>query len=123
MGAQYISWPDLCEVIGTDAARALCAVCGGDCVYVPKNPKFGELPAIIGETVMRELSAYAGGSTLRLPNEIRKHKPKKTQIVDMLRDGQTVTAIVRQVGVTDVWVRRLKAKGVHAQRQCRLPLE
>lgn len=122
MGAQYISWPDLCEVIGVDAATALCASMGGCSVYVPKNPRFGELPPIIGADAMRELSAYAGGSTLRLPNEVRKAMPKKTRIISLLRAGHSVTSVARQMGVTEVWVQRLKARGASAQRQCLLPL-
>lgn len=122
MGAQSVSWATLCDVVGREAAHALCAVFGGVDVYVPADPARGDLPRIIGPEAMRDLAAYFGGNTIVLPNEVKKQRPVKADVIRMLQAGMSPREAAMRSGVTLAWAKRLKTKVCTPQRHLALPL-
>ncbi|MDY0274781.1 MAG: Mor transcription activator family protein [Desulfomicrobium sp.] len=124
MAAISVSWPRLVDIIGKDAATALCKKYGGVDVFVPKKAHFGELPKLIGESAMQDLSACFGGEYIMLPNEVNKPKPVKSAIIERLEKGHSPREVAMEYKVTLAWVRRLNAQlsKRKKQRPVRLPL-
>lgn len=122
MGAQSMSWIGLVELVGIDVATIMCAEWGGGTVYVPKKFDYGKLIVFVGEQAARKLSEIYGGITLALPNEIRKPKPKKTRILQLLEAGYSADYIRRATGVTEKWVSDVKKSASRKQIVRKLPI-
>lgn len=108
MSAYSISWPELVDLIGHEAATALCQHYGGLTKYVPADSKRGDLRKLIGQAAADTLASMHGGETLELPNRVNKPEPKKPQILRLLEGGLSVRQVAMQAGVTENWVKMLK---------------
>ncbi|HCU68157.1 MAG TPA: RNA helicase [Desulfomicrobium sp.] len=108
MSAYSISWPELADLIGHEAATALCQHYGGLTKYVPADSKRGDLRKLIGQAAADTLASMHGGETLELPNRVNKPEPKKPQILRLLEGGLSVRQVAMQAGVTENWVKMLK---------------
>lgn len=117
MSARHVSYADMVEVLGKDAARALHESRGGISIYVPMNPKPDHpLAQFIGLEALETLCAFAGGESLSLSNAGRHiNKPR---ILRMLEQGQSAATIALECGVTERYVNRLASDLKKTQRQC-----
>ena len=112
MASQSITWEELLETIGTEAAAVLGRKWGGVSLYVPSDCTKGKLVKTIGQEAARAMSERFGGSTLMIPNAVRKKEPKKTRIVQLIEAGWSTRRIAMKVRCTEKWVGMVK-------RQCR----
>lgn len=108
MSAYAISWPELTDLVGHEAATVLCQHYGGVSKYVPADSKRGDLRKLIGMAAADTLANMHGGETLELPNGINKPEPKKPRILGLLEEGLSVRQVAMQAGVTENWVKMLK---------------
>ena len=112
MGAESITWEEIIEVVGQDAAQALGRRFGGVSLYVPANHTKGKLAQVIGLEAARSMAERFGGSTLMLPNATRRKEAKKTRIIELIEAGWSTRRIAMRVNVTEDWVKMVR-------RQCR----
>ena len=119
MGADYISWPDLVDTIGEDAARVMCGTWGGTTKYVPKEHAAGDLARTVGERAAIELAARFGGTTLLLPNPKER---SKTRILHLLAAGWSVRRIAMELHVTETWIRTVAKYAPRRQTVKMLPI-
>lgn len=82
MGALWVPFVKLVDVIGEESATALCAKYGGVDYAVPKKPNT-ELIEIIGDDAML-LCAEFPGIDIVLPNTVNRPPTKKDSIVQLI---------------------------------------
>ena len=112
MGGQSITWEEIVEVVGEDAAQALGKRWGGVSKYIPSDPRRGGLPELLASEAAQALAERFGGSTLMIPNATRRKEPKKTRIIELIEAGWSTRRIAMKVKVTEDWVKMVK-------RQCK----
>lgn len=112
MGAETVTWTEIVEVVGEDAAEALGRKWGGVSKYIPSDYRRGGLPELLGPEAAQALAARFGGSTLMVPNAARRKEPKKTRIIELIEAGWSTRRIAMKVKVTEDWVKMVR-------RQCR----
>lgn len=107
MGNIWASMVELEACIGVEKANVLCQKYGGVPVYIPTMvTKHHFLAKDIGEKALQKLSIDYGGFHLEMPN-LRKYKPKKERILQLIEAGVPQNEIARVCGVSVRWVRRL----------------
>ena len=112
MGGQSITWEEIVEVVGQDAAEALGRKWGGVSKYIPSDYRRGGLPELLGPEASQALAERFGGSCLMLPNTTRRPVPKKVRIIELIEAGWSTRRIAMKVKVTEDWVKMVR-------RQCR----
>lgn len=122
MSSQAISWAELIETVGQDAATALCTTYGGVSKYVPADFRRGDLIVILGTYAAAALSARFGGETLMLPNAVNKRPPVKARIIQLLAAGWSIRRIALEVGTTEAWVKIVKSQARRRQVIKSLPI-
>jgi len=109
----YLSpfWSELEGRIGWDAFRRIVQARGGTWIKVPRTHWQDSLLAeIAGEEAAEILSHWYGGEELRPPNLKAALGALKTRrIAARVNAGHNATEIALAEGVTDRWVRRVKA--------------
>lgn len=110
MAENWVSRPELVEVIGQDAADTLCRACGGVPVYVPRraDPR-SWLAGLLGPRALAALSAEYGGLRITVPNG-RRPEPYKPAVVRMLEEGRPHEKIALELGVTERYVRLIASR-------------
>lgn len=110
MSALWVSFGELCEIMGQEAAERLCAIYGGLSFYVPKRPwSETKLAAIIGHKQFAALARIYGGGEITIPNR-RGKEPAKAKIIELIEAGKGAREIAIEMGVTQRYVESL-AKG------------
>ena len=104
MACTWVSKPELVEVIGEQATEKLLRSMGGQTVYVPKC---SDLIASIGSPAIKALCGQFAGMTLALP--VQAGSSRKERVIQLLASGMRPAAVAREVGVTERWVRMIKA--------------
>ena len=104
MACTWVSQPELAEVIGEEATKELLRSLGGQTVYVPKC---SDLIASIGSPAIKALCGQFAGMTLALP--VQAGSSRKERVIQLLASGMRPAAVAREVGVTERWVRMVKA--------------
>jgi DNA-binding NarL/FixJ family response regulator len=112
MSADSITWRELLEVVGPEAAQALGKRFGGVSKYIPRDHRRGGLLELLGPEAAQALAERFAGSTLEIPNETRRPTPKKVRIVQLLEAGWSIRRIAMRVRCTESWVKMVK-------RQCK----
>ena len=112
MSADSITWCEIEEVIGPDAAQILGRKWGGVSKYIPRDHRRGGLSELLGPEAAQALAERFAGSTLEIPNATRRPTPKKTRIVQLLEAGWSIRRIAMRVRCTESWVKMVR-------RQCR----
>ena len=111
MAAAWISYGELTDLIGPDAALALCQAYGGVALYIPKNIKAdSELARIVGLAALRVLATVYGGEGVTVPNR-RKAAPRKGKILEMLAAGTPAREIALRLDVTQRYVEYVATVG------------
>lgn len=108
MGSQSITWEEIIEVVGQDAAQVLGRKWGGVSKYVPSDYRRGDLCNVLGPEAAQALAERFGGSTLMIPNTTRRKEPKKTRIVQLIEAGWSARRIAMKVRCTEDWVKIVK---------------
>lgn len=108
MGAESITWEEILEIVGPEAAAALGKRYGGVSKYIPRDPTKGKLSKNVGLEAAKALSARFGGSTLMFPNTTRRPTPKKVRIIELIEAGWSVRRIAMRVRCTEDWVKIVK---------------
>ena len=108
MGGQNITWSEILEIVGPEAAQALGKKWGGVSKYIPNDPRRGGLPEVLGLEAARALSARLGGSSVMVPNTTRRPTPKKVRIIELIEAGWSTRRIAMKVKVTENWVTMVK---------------
>lgn len=108
MGGQSITWEEIVEVVGEDAAQALGRKWGGVSKYIPSSPRRGGLPELLGPEAAQALAARFGGSTLMIPNTTRRKQPKKVRIIELIAAGWSTRRIALKVKCTEDWVKMVR---------------
>jgi len=122
MAAQHVSFVELCEILGKDAATCLCRHRGGGYVSVPMNHDRGDLSPLLGTIATKSLCAAFGGSIIKLPNHVNKPRPEKGRILFLLTQGWSIAKIARECRVTTRWVEMVKYQARRRQVIRNLPL-
>lgn len=112
MSPQSVTWSEIEEVIGIEAAAVLGRKYGGVSKYIPADPRRGGLLELLGPEASQALAKRFGGSCLMLPNATRRKEPKKTRIIQYLEAGWSIRRIAMRVRCTEDWVKMVR-------RQCR----
>lgn len=122
MGAIWVSYGELCEVIGQDSAEKFSAVYGGVSFYIPKSPgESSPLYALLGREALSALSRVYGGGSIIVPN--RRKLPVKEKVIDMIADGKSSREIALSLDVTERYVQSIRQQMPNAASgQLRLPL-
>lgn len=126
MAEIWVSYPELSDLIGADAARALCACLGGVPVYVPRKAADAAsartLARIVGPRALDALCAAYGGAHIAVPNG-RRAEPLKRRALAMLEAGRSRRDIALELGLTERYVRQLARQlrnAADTPRQCTL---
>ena len=120
MMSEWVSRPDLEELIGREAAEQLCKALGGVPFYVPITPKPGiELAKIVGFGRACALCAAFGGAYVTVPLGNRP-EPYKVRIMRLIDEGKTPPQIARELGTTERYVRTIMRHYRHKPRQLTL---
>ena len=122
MGAQSITWDEIVETIGSEAAQALGERYGGVSKYIPSDFTKGDLLPLLGVYAATAMSARYGGSTLMLPNAVKKRKPVKTRILQLIAAGWSTRRIALECQVTEDWVKMVRREAPRRQVIRTLPL-
>lgn len=104
MGAEHVTWVEVIEVIGTEAAAVLGRKYGGASKYIPRDHRRGDLLELLGPEASQALAVRFGGSILMLPNTTRRKEPKKTRIVQLIEAEWSTRRIAMKVRCTEKWV-------------------
>lgn len=121
MGDTWVSYGELREIVGDEAAGKLCEMYGGVSFYIPKYPsETNQLYDVIGFHALASLSHIHGGTTIVVPNR-RKAKPSKSRILEMLEAGKTAREIALALDVTQRYVSQLAKDCFPKKRQGSLP--
>ena len=108
MGAEHVTWVEVIEVIGTEAAAVLGRKWGGVSKYIPSDHRRGGLLELLGPEASQALAARFAGSTLMIPNAVRKNEPKKTRIIELIAAGWSTRRIALKVKCTEDWVKMVR---------------
>ncbi|MDR2745684.1 MAG: RNA helicase [Desulfovibrio sp.] len=101
---QWVSHGELRELLGSDAAGALCRTFGGVHYYIPAEPSAAHpFTPILGTAGMRVLCNTYGGEKITLPNW-KRPEPKKGEILSRLEKGESPRSIAIALEVTERWV-------------------
>lgn len=126
MAETWVSYPELSDIIGADAARALCACRGGVPFYVPRRDAAGAsalwLARIVGQRALAALCGEYGGMYIAVPNG-RRAEPYKRKALSLLERGRSQRDVALELGLTERYVRRLAREcriAASAPRQCGL---
>lgn len=107
MGASWISYAVLADIVGNDAAQALCATWGGVSIYVPRIPsEGGEIAKVIGLPALGRLMQVYSGEHVVVPNR-RKAGPSKGKALDLLAAGWTPRDVALKLDLTQRYVEYL----------------
>ncbi len=115
MGAQSITWDEVLETIGPEAAQILGEHYGGVSKYIPSDYTKGDLLSLLGTYAAMAMSARYGGSTLMLPNTVKKRKPVKTRIIQLIAAGWSTRRIAIECQVTEDWVKMVRREAPRRQ--------
>jgi DNA-binding NarL/FixJ family response regulator len=107
-----VTWVEVVEVIGTEAAAVLGRKWGGASKYIPRDHRRGGLLELLGPEASQALAERFGGSCLMLPNATKRPTPKKVRILELIEAGWSIRRIAMRVRCTESWVKMVK-------RQCR----
>lgn len=111
MGANWVTFGELRDVIGLDMARVLCRSRGGVSLYIAGNPgEDAELAPVIGLPALRALAQVYGGETIVVPNH-RKGTPKKRDILRLREQGVSLRDIALRLDVTERYVEYVASVG------------
>ena len=120
MSAAWISYGELADIIGFDAAATLTRLRGGVSLYTPvRATPDSDLARIIGLPALRSLCAAYGGVTITVPNG-RREAPKKAEALALLDMGCSPGDIALRLGLTERYVRHLAATARPIARQLSL---
>lgn len=120
MSTTRISYGELADIVGFDAASVLTRLRGGVSLYIPvRAAPEAELAPIIGLPALRSLCAAYGGTSITVPNG-RREAPKKTDALALLDMGCSPGDIALQLGLTERYVRHLAATARPRARQLSL---
>ena len=117
MAENWISRPELEEIIGREAANALCRAGGGVPLHVPYSPDpTSWLGRLLGPGPLAALCAEYGGMRSTVPNG-RRPETHKRAVIRLLEAGHSHSSIALELGVTERYVRMLAAqvRGTSAQ--------
>lgn len=121
MGCEWVHFGALADVIGRDAAAALCGEMGGVPVYVPAAPRPGhDLERIVGRQALLALAAVYGGARIMVPN-LRRGQPRKGEILELLGRGLSRRDIALRLCVTQRYVELVAQRARPAAVQASLP--
>lgn len=122
MGAIWVSYGELCEVIGNEAADKFSAVYDGVSFYIPKSPlQSPPLYPLLGHEALSALSRVYGGGAIIVPN--RRKLPIKEKVINMLEKGKSAREIALSLDVTERYVQIIRQQMPNlASEQLRLPL-
>lgn len=105
MAETWVSRPELEEVIGRDAAEALCRAYGGVPVYVPRRADpASQLGRVLGPLALSALAVEYGGLKITVPNG-RRPEPCKAAIARKIEAGHSYEKIALELKVTERYVR------------------
>jgi uncharacterized protein YerC len=99
MASTWVSLVSLRELLGDDAANALCTVYAGRRIYIPVEPG-DELVRILGDCAWTLCAEYRG-MEIMLPTATIQQQTKKERIVRLLEQGLSYSEIVSAVGCTE----------------------
>jgi hypothetical protein len=122
MGAQSITWAELLETIGPEAAQALGERYGGVSKYIPSDYTRGDLLPLLGIYAATAMSARYGGSTLMIPNAVKKRKPVKARILQLIAAGWSTRRVALECQVTERWVDMVCREASRRQTVRTLPI-
>jgi hypothetical protein len=109
MAENWVSMPELTDLIGKDRAAALCAWHGGTPLYVPMQAHAAHaLARVVGPIAMRLLCAKFSGEYITVPNG-RKPEAYKTDVMRRLDAGMSQAAVALELGLTERYVRMVAA--------------
>lgn len=122
MGAQSVSFPDLCAAIGTEYALILCRAYGGiESIRIPATPApHHPYAQLLGTEVLSRMITAFGQGYFSFPNMRKPDDDKKHVIVAMLSRGVPHITIALATGRTERWVRQVESdmrRPVPKQRQ------
>lgn len=110
MAENWISRPELEELIGREAADTLCRTSGGVPLHVPYSPDAGSrLGRLLGPGPLTALCAEYGGMRITVPNG-RRPEPHKGAVIRLLEAGRPHGSIALELGVTERYVRMVAAR-------------
>jgi hypothetical protein len=116
MGAVWVSWLELVDTVGEQAARTLCSERGGGAVYVPKQASAGcVLAPLLDDKALSALCATFGGLCISLPSRRRKYS--RDTVLACLQEGSKPQEAARRAGVSERYARMVKRQ-VSRQRGC-----
>lgn len=118
--SDWISRPELENLIGKDAADILCCMHGGVPFYVPVRAKQGiELAKTIGFGRACVLCSVYGGSYITVPIGNRP-EPYKIKIMRLIDEGKRPSQIAKELGTTERYVRTIMSHYRKRPRQLSL---
>jgi len=106
-------YAEMVELIGREAALALCRKYGGQVIYTPAPDRLSEnhpLVKTIGWEAAVKLAGSWQGSTCALPYgpEAGIRNELQAQVLDLAGQGISVNGIAKLTGLTNRAVRRIK---------------
>jgi DNA-binding NarL/FixJ family response regulator len=108
LSSQSVTWSEIEEVIGAEAAAVLGRKYGGVSKYIPADPRRGGLLELLGPEASQALAKRFGGSCLMLPNATRRKEPKKVRIIELIEAGWSTRRIALKVKCTEDWVKMVR---------------
>lgn len=119
MGAYYVSFAELEQVITPEQAEKFCQMFGGVDWRVPARPKpehrFAE---VLNKAAFEALTRTYGGMMIRLPNGRRR--TYKTEIIERIQQGESNRSIALALGVGQAYVESLSR--VYRKEKKKMPL-
>lgn len=96
------------SIIGFDALEVLVQHYGGLTIRVPSGggELYQAMADLIGDTAMRNLALYAGGTALYIPKgDESQRQQRNAQIISAHASGVPVSSIARRFGLSDrrIW--------------------
>lgn len=112
-----VSFDDLREAIGLQAALKLCDEHGGTTVTVPARPKVSHpIARAIGLQDAKRLNAVFGNTRLSLPlGPTRGERGRRTRVAQLLDQGYSAPEAARLADVHERTVWNVKARKRHSE--------
>ncbi|WP_296711100.1 hypothetical protein [Tistrella sp.] len=105
-GARPMAYQDVIDVIGNDAAAALCKARGGSRIYIPIRPTCRIVEIIGADAAARLCASELAGDYVCIPRRTQKMMADRAR--EIANMPGSVNAVARRVGLSNTHVARLR---------------